>query len=467
MNIKTVPISLVSTVSQASCSSIYAKLDSLGYKEINTIDCGEFVPEAAYDRRVFIVPINNKWQFGLPSEILTFLKQIHHQPVLGVLPSTSENPNSEALIYSNEFLYWPCASREIDLRIKRLANLLQSHFREESESHICDEFLSLNMVGSSPAFVDVLRQIKKISCCDAPVLIEGESGTGKELSARAIHYIGSRRDYPFVPVNCGAIPDSLLENELFGHRQGAFTDAKNSQEGLVCQANGGTLFLDEVETFSPKGQVVLLRFLQDLQYKSLGSSQNEQANVRIIAASNAKLEELVDQGKFRKDLYYRLNIMPITMPPLSQRGKDVFELAEYFLNKFRIQYNQPEKRLDYSSTMLLIQYNWPGNVRELENLLHREFLFADAQYITLELQTSLQKEKRRSKVDRRQKRFLKNTMRDAKAEIVRHFEIEYLNNVLNKTNGNVTMAAKIAGKERRSLGKLIKKHGLNKIPSSW
>lgn len=168
-----------------------------------------------------------------------------------------------------------------------------------SDTKLLEDFIDLNLVGSSAPFVHVLNRIKKIARCDATVLIEGETGTGKEMAARAIHYISERRDFPFVPVNCGAIPDNLLENELFGHEKGAYTDAHCVQRGLIRQADGGTIFFDEVEAFSPKGQFVLLRFLEDQIFKPLGGEQQEKANVRIMAASNTKLLDMVSQGKNR------------------------------------------------------------------------------------------------------------------------------------------------------------------------
>ena len=172
------------------------------------------------------------------------------------------------------------------------------------------------MVGQSFAFREMLRLITRMAACDAPVLIEGETGTGKELAARAIHYQSARRDRPFIPVNCGAIPDSLIESELFGHRKGAFTDAKDNQPGLVTLAEGGTLFLDEIDALSPKGQVTLLRFLQDQEFRPLGARHVEHGNVRILAASNASLPLLAEKGAFRSDLLYRLRILCLELAPL-------------------------------------------------------------------------------------------------------------------------------------------------------
>ncbi len=459
---KAVPITLLSSASQSFCRSLYEKLVSLGYKDIELLDCNEFLSADSRQARILVVPLNQGRQSQLHDNINTVYKRIHHKPVLGIISTSTDLLHKEALTFCNEFLYWPCAEREIDLRIERLATLLQSAFQLDFESPILDEFLNLNMVGSSPPFLHVLRQIKKIARCEAPVLIEGESGTGKDLAARAIHSLSECRDYPFIPVNCGAIPDSLLTNELFGHRQGAFTDAKTVQDGLVCQAEGGTLFLDEVEMLSPKGQVTLLRFIQDQQYRSLGSNKYTQANVRIIAATNAKLQELVKQGAFRMDLYYRLYIMWLEMPPLAKRGNDILLLANYFLNKFRIQYAQPKKQLDQGSIQWLMKSSWPGNVRELENLLHREFLMTYGENISIGEEPNPQRDRRRTVFDRRHKALLDKKFTESKKRIISQFEINYLTHLIGKSSGNVTLAAKRAGMERRSLGKLLKKHRIEK-----
>jgi len=459
---KTVPMTLVSSASHSLCRSLYDKLLSLGYEDIELLDCNEFLSTDFHRARILVVPLNWHHKSQFHDNIDTVCKQIHHEAVLGIISTSTDLLNKEALTFCNEFLNWPCAEREIDLRIERLAKLLQGEFQLDSECQIIDEFLALNMVGRSSSFLHVLQQIKKISRCEAPVLIEGESGTGKELAAQAIHSLSERRDYPFIPVNCGAIPDSLLENELFGHRQGAFTDAKTSQEGLVCQAEGGTLFLDEVEIFSPKGQVMLLRFLQDQQYRPLGSNKYTQANIRIIAASNVKLRELVRQGEFRMDLYYRLYVMWVEMPLLSKRGNDILLLASYFINKFRIQYKQPEKQLDRASMKWLMESSWPGNVRELENLLHREFLMATGENISFGEEPNAQRDRRRTPLDRRHKALLSNKFNESKAMIVSQFEINYLTHLIGQSSGNVTLAAKKAGMERRSLGKLLKKHRIEK-----
>lgn len=323
-----------------------------------------------------------------------------------------------------------------------------------------------NVIGRSPAFNEMARLILKIGECDAPVLIEGETGTGKELAARAVHYLGSRRDLPFIAVNCGAIPDALVESELFGHYKGAFTDAKESRPGLVTQAHGGTLFLDEIETLSPKGQVTLLRFLQDQQYRPLGSRAAEKADVRIIAATNVALDKLVEQGEFRQDLLFRLKILLLEMPPLRKRCGDVELLAQHFIRQFSAKYGKPVAALHPDTLSWMNSYAWPGNVRELENLIHREFLLSDDEHITIRCRTS--KVEQRRSLDRRLAQFVNCDFNTAKATAIREFERKYLCNVLSLANGNVTVAARIAGKERRALGKLLKKHGIEKsrLPAS-
>lgn len=462
MSKQTVPITLVSSVSRGLCRSLHEKLTGLGYRDIDLLDCNKFSGVDPSQKRVFIVQLSFSQHSQSSTNITSFFERINHEQVLGIISKSTDQWSKEALGFCNEFLYWPCAESEIELRLERLASSLHINSRVKDDESILDDFLSLNMVGRSPPFLHVLQQIKKISRYDAPVLIEGETGTGKELAARAIHYLSPRNASPFIPVNCGAIPDSLVENELFGHKKGAYTDAINSQEGIVGLANHGTIFLDEVETFSNKGQVVLLRFLEDQLYKPLGSEHSCKADVRIIAASNKELSLLVELGLFRQDLFYRLNIVKIEMPTLSQRTGDIELLTEYFFEKYKTQYNQHDKFLHPDSLQWLRKYGWPGNVRELDNLLHREFLLAEGSTVTLSNSSSIHPNRRKGNMDRRQKRFLKKNMKEAKAEIIRRFEVEYLTRLLNDTSGNVTEAAKKAGKERRSLGKLIKKHGIEK-----
>ena len=315
-------------------------------------------------------------------------------------------------------------------------------------------FTRLNLLGASPIFRETLRVIERIAAVDATVLIQGDTGTGKELAARALHYLSRRHEFPFIPVNCGALPDNLLESELFGHERGAFTDAKTSSRGLVAQAEGGTLLLDEVEAMSPRAQVVLLRFLQDHTYRPVGGRQVASGNLRIIASSNVDLEGMVRRGEFRRDLLFRFGILNVTMPPLRERGRDVVLLAEHFLDRFATQYERPRKRLHAKSVAWLLSHDWPGNIRELENLMLREFLLADGEVIRIGTIRQAEAEAACSRID------AEETFKSAKARAIAQFEKNYLRDLLTEACGNVSLAARISHKDRSTLNKLVKKHGL-------
>ena len=315
-----------------------------------------------------------------------------------------------------------------------------------------DDALHGALVGASPAFATTLAQIRRVAASEAPVLIEGETGTGKELAARAVHYWGVRDTGPFVPVNCGALPDHLLEAELFGHERGAFTDAKLARRGLVAEANGGTLFLDEVDALSAKAQVTLLRFLQDQCYRPLGSSRELSSNARLVAATNQPLAEAARQGQFRCDLLYRLKILHLELPPLRERSGDAEQLAQHFVAQLCLKYRLPLKRFDEATLAWIRHHTWPGNVRELQNWVHRALLMADT--------TTIGKTPDARPVEPGASG-IANFQR-AKAAAVSRFERDYVLSVMRKADGNVTRAAQIAGKERRAFGKLIKKYGIDR-----
>jgi two-component system, NtrC family, response regulator GlrR len=313
-------------------------------------------------------------------------------------------------------------------------------------------------IGTSDGVRAVMRQVEKIARSDAPVLIQGETGSGKELAARAIWSRSVRRTGPFVAVNCGAIPDGLIETELFGHGAGAFTDAKHARDGVIAQAHHGTLFLDEVNTFSSKAQVTLLRFLQDFRYRPVGTSTELAADVRVIAASNQRLLDMVDAGRFRRDLLYRLNILELTIPPLRNRQDDIDLLVDHFLHLFCRKYGLPPKRLHPEASEWMRRHDWPGNVRELENWIHREVLLAEGDEIrTAGYPIAFSDDPDQRSGD------APTDYRAAKARAMAEFESAYLAHVLAAARGNVTVAARLAGKERRSFGKLLRKHGIDRI----
>ncbi len=255
-------------------------------------------------------------------------------------------------------------------RISRENAILKRHLRNAHSSH--------RIIGESPGIKRVLDLVRKVAPSDANVLIQGESGTGKELVARGLHYASHRADGPFVPINCAAIPRDLLESELFGHVRGAFTGAVEPSEGLIREAHGGTLLLDEISELAPPLQVKLLRVLQDRIVRPVGGKHVHTVDVRFIAATNRDLKEAMEQGQFREDLYYRLNVIGIQVPPLRERGSDIVLLARHFIDFHGRRMGKRIRKIGPDLEDFLCQYHWPGNVRELENLIERAVILAES-----------------------------------------------------------------------------------------
>ena len=309
--------------------------------------------------------------------------------------------------------------------------------------------------GEEPAFESVKAKILFAARSDVTVLVTGDTGTGKELTARAIHYLSDRSVKPFLPVNCGAIPADLFENELFGHHRGAFTDARSPQRGLVAEAEGGTLFLDEIDALPPANQVKILRFLEDRTFRPLGSPRGIQADVRLVVASNVDLQLKVQEGTFRGDLFYRLNVVRLHLPPLRERPGDIALLAEYFLRR----YGKSDECWSFSPEALevLQAYGWPGNVRELENVV-RHVVIMNAPKVVLGGDLPLA-------ITEAEEPAGDGSFRAAKARAVTQFERSYLQNLLQTHKGNITQASRAARQDRRTFRRLIQKYGLD--PSAW
>jgi DNA-binding NtrC family response regulator len=315
--------------------------------------------------------------------------------------------------------------------------------------------VSAALVGRAPAFVKAIDCLPAVARSDATALITGETGTGKEIVVRTIHYLSGRANHPMVAVNCGSLPDTLLEEELFGHERGAFTGADAARRGLIREADRGTLFLDEVDTMPPKAQVALLRVIQEKRFRSVGSSIEHSVDVRVIAATNESLEKLVAAGLFRKDLYYRLCIFSIHLPPLRNRKEDIEELAGHFLEKHRPA-DKASLRFSAGAIAAMATHEWPGNVRELENSIIRGIHLSEGDLIRpadLFPQPDAPAEADSA--------FALESFKDAKQRAVDSFERSYLTQLMTEHQGNVSQAARASGKERRDLGKLLKKHGLN------
>jgi len=317
-----------------------------------------------------------------------------------------------------------------------------------------------NFVGCSSAHRALLERLAKFARTTAEILITGPTGSGKERYARYVHAQSPRVQKEFVPINCGAVPDTLLENELFGHVGGAFTGARPQSEGVVAAAEGGTLFLDEVDALSPTAQVKLLRFIQEKEYRRLGESRTRRANVRFIAAANSDLREAVQQGKFREDLLFRLRVIPVEIPPLSQRSDDLTLLIPEFSAHYAELYGLPPVEFTDAALTSLKAYSWPGNVRELENCV---------QYLTcLQLERPVNVEDLPLLTSGEQNITPKMngslvSFQKAKQELVNLFERDYLEEALRRSRGNIAEAARASGKARRAFFELMRKHGVQAV----
>jgi len=390
------------------------------------------------------------------NELLESFAPARSLPVIGLFSADCARFDLPFVQTCQEVAIWPCSGQELNYRIGKQ---LPGFDSQPSLGHKL--FVRMNILGNSPEFIQVLDHVGKVIKCDAPVYLDGETGTGKDLIARAIHYLGERKDHPYIAVNCGAFPDQLIENELFGHQRGAYTDARETCSGLIAQAEGGTLFLDEIEALSLKGQVTLLRFIENMNYRPLGGTAAKLANVRVITATNENVEKLVRAGSFRKDLYYRINVLSIRLPPLRARAGDITLLADHFLRRLQAQYRRPDLELHPASREALKYHDWPGNVRELENMLHREFLLADGKYIVLDEIEAATRERRHPCSDRRLKKMFRQPLVKAKSSLINQFEQQYLAAALDRARGNISEAARMAGKERRSFTRLLQKYDLD------
>jgi two-component system, NtrC family, response regulator AtoC len=313
------------------------------------------------------------------------------------------------------------------------------------------------LIGDHPLIQKITQLTRKVAVTDATILIMGESGTGKELVARAVHALSSRADRPFIPVNCGAIPAELLESEMFGHERGAFTGAVGARAGMFQLANGGTIFLDEVGEMSGNLQVKLLRVLQDKEVRPVGADRSLKVDVRVIAASNKELAAEVDAGNFREDLFYRLQVIPIVMPPLRERRSDVPLLVRHFLEKHNHKRQGRLVRITEEAMVYLWEYDWPGNVRELENLLERLVILSEEGHIGVDhLPPTI-----RSFIS--EKKIPRATLGEEGLDLntaVEEFENRLIEEALRRTKGNKQAAARLLGLKRTTLvAKLRRRKG--------
>ncbi len=315
-----------------------------------------------------------------------------------------------------------------------------------------------NLIGSTPAMKEIFEQIKQVAPAMATVLITGPSGSGKELIARAIYQNSLRSSKRFLTVNCTAIPEQVIESELFGHVKGAFTGAWKDKKGLVEVADGGTLFLDEIGDLSPHMQIKLLRLLQEGEYKPVGSTITQKADIRFIAATNHDLKQSIKEKSFREDLYYRLNVIHIDLPPLKERKKDIPLLSYHFLKKYNRINQKCITNISPLAIQLMMAYEFPGNVRELENVIERAVIFCQTD--TLNVKDLLLDNQSNCVLEDMDTDDLTLSFKDAKDRTIRNFHKKYIEALLHETGGNISKAAEVAGIQRQYLHRLIKESGI-------
>jgi two-component system response regulator GlrR len=351
------------------------------------------------------------------------------------------------------FITTPVSEKDLNLLIDWYVRIQNDADNRMIEATLKQKSVPDIYIGVSPAASAIKNKLIQIAPHNVTVLLQGETGTGKELCAKLIHYLSSRSQGPFVPVNCGAVPVELFENEFFGHKKGAYTHADTSENGLVYSADNGTLFLDEIEALPVTAQVKLLRFIEEKTYRPLGQSSTLSADVRLIAATNKNLNELVKAGKFREDLYYRLSGICLSIPPLREKREDIPLLVEHFVKRFSALYSKNILGVKPEAMMHLILYHWQGNVREMENVIQQAIILNNGNWIEVEnLDFSIYQKSRRHPGGSFQK---------VKSDYIESFERSYLVSALKVFNGNISRAAKFAGKDRREFYKLIKKYRLD------
>jgi len=330
-----------------------------------------------------------------------------------------------------------------------LANERQYQIDEEFQKYRFE-----NIIGKSKNMQEIFEQVRNVAAEDTTVLITGESGTGKELIASALHHNSQRANKPLIVADCGAMAEGIIESELFGHEEGAFTGAVKRKKGKIERAHGGSLFIDEVGEMSPKLQVKLLRFLQNRTFERLGGEEELQADVRIIAATNKNLEQAKEEGQFREDLFFRLNVFPIHLPPLRDRREDIPLLTEYIISKVNKKLNKRIKNISAPALEILTEYDFPGNIRELENIIERAIILEKGDSLTVgSLPANLGQTKNHPGGNLSEFAF-----KDAKDK----FEEQYIREVLKKAKGNISQAAKLSGMDRTNFKQKMVKYGIRK-----
>jgi len=429
------------------------RLESSGYEVTTAPDEDE--AKAAVDGQAFdlaILDLQLVYQDGI-----TLMEELHRvRPGMPVIILTAHGSIESAVeaMKRGAFTYLtkPFDARELILHVERaLENRKLASEVDRLKGLLSERYDFKNIVARSEAMQTVLETVSRIARTESTVFVRGESGTGKELIARAIHLASDRSGKPFVAINCAALPETLLESELFGHEKGSFTGAVRASRGLFVQAHEGTIFLDEIGDMPLSIQAKFLRVLQERQFYPVGGEQPVDVDVRVIVATNKNIEEQIKKNQFREDLYYRIHVIPVELPPLRDRKDDIPILADHFLKKFSEQMNKKIKGLTPSAMQRLMLYDWPGNVRELENTIEYAAVMAEHDVIAEDL-IPLEKCTPEEAI---------MPLKEARES----FEKRYLIRLLELTRGNVSSAAALAGKYRADLYNLLKKYVIN--PSNF
>jgi two-component system response regulator GlrR len=433
------------------------RLETAGY-HVRTEETGAAAAAAA-EQEIYDLAIVDL-RIGEEDGIAVLEKLLHTQPLLPIIIATAHATIDSAVEATkkgaHDYITKPFEIADLLRRVEKALEVRQLKGEvERLRALVHDRSQFDDIIAASDKMEKVLNHVVHLAATDSTVCIYGESGTGKELIARAVHAASRRALGPFVAINCGAIPEGLLENELFGHTRGAYTGADRTKRGLLQQADGGTLFLDEIGELPASLQVKFLRVLQEREFYALGASQPTTVNIRLVTATNQDLVSLVAKGKFREDLYYRIHVLPIIVPPLRERAGDIVPLAQHFVSKFAREVNKQVQGFTPEALQRLMMYEWPGNIRELANVVERAVVLTPTSLITPDFlllgKTEL--------LSFRQSEL--STLKEAREK----FERNYLIQVLTAVNGHVSRAAGLAGKDRAEFYRLLRKHAL--VPSAF
>ncbi len=434
---------------------IEAVLTEEGY-EVTQAEDGRAAVSTVEDRFYDLIIMDVRMPNMDGIEALQKIKQISPDIPVIIMTAYASVDSAVVALKSNayDYLIKPLDIDELKILV---AKALRYHQLEQEniylKERLNDRFDFSNIIGRSPSMAHLFETVALVAPSEATVLIVGESGTGKELIANAIHQNSPRKDQPFIKVNCAALPETLLESELFGHEKGAFTGAIARKQGRFQLAHNSSIFLDEIAEMAPATQAKILRVLQEREFEPVGGTQTIKVNTRVIAATNKNLEEEIREGRFREDLYYRLNVVTVDVPPLHQRFEDIPLLADFFLKQYAEKNRRLIKGFTPRATDLLMRHDWPGNVRELENVIERAVIMARGEMITpLEFPIDLQeldRDLKESRIDLTPGRSLKEV------------EKEMILRTLEETGGNRTHAARILGISRRTLQLKLKEYGIN------